>query len=265
MNNPLKPLIRVLPIALAALLAGPAEIPAATAESLCDPGLQGSPGSSLAYRMRGNRCEGIYALQVSSTQIWLASFTDALDLDAANDQDLTLSWQAPATAQTLSLRAQSLRPRTYYRMDTAVQLPATRFAWPSDVVASLQLSADEVGLLGWTKLAVHGSEREVYLPVTVSQAQAPAPQEQYRIAFVASMRLSEVYISLTPLDENGTPRQPVFADLPLGYGYYPAKEATVFVLDRQPKAGLYQLDISCTMMDGSSATTSFWLYLGRSS
>jgi len=229
----------------------------------CDPGLTGSPASPAAYRQRGDRCEGIYALQVNSTQIRLASMVEAFAYDPEDPQALQVTWARPAGDYgPVRLRAQSLQPNSYYRMDTTVGAGRTAYEWPSDVLASLKLPASTVGVLAWTRLA--GEERDVYLPLRVSQGKAPAGGGEYQVAVVPDHRLREIHVTLTPLDAAGALRPPVF-ERELGYGLYMAKEATVFSFARPDGGGIYQVDIACEIWSGGSMTTSFTFYQSEDS
>lgn len=228
------------------------------AGDLCDPGLKGSPASPAAYRQRGDRCEGIYALQVSSTQIRLVSIVETFAYDPKDPEALEVSWARPAGDYgPVRLRAQSLQPNTFYRMDTSIDAGRT-FQWPSDILASLRLPPTTVGVLGWTRLA--GEERDVYLPLRISQGQAPAGGSEYQVAVIPDHRLREIYLTLTPLGGAGGRRPPVFEKKPLGYGLYMAKEATVFSLSKPQESGLYEVEIVCEIWSGGSMTTSFTFY-----
>ncbi len=254
------PILGSMLLALMASAVLEAQGPAA-GPSLCDPELQGSSQSPMAYRLRDGRCEGIYALQVNSTQVRLVSFVESLEYDLADNADLKVAWHRPDGDRVVRLRARSLRSKTYYRMDTAIPAPDRSYDWSSDVLASLDLASGELGVLGWTELELReGMPRTVYLPLTISQAPSPGTTDGYQVAVVPDLRLREVFISLAPVDERGAAGTPVFAKRKLDYGYYPAKEATVFELGKPEKPGLYELTIDCAFMGTGSATTSFWFY-----
>lgn len=228
-------------------------------EFLCDPGLTGSSKSPAAYRLRGDRCEGQYALQVNSTQIRLASMVEAFEYDPEDGSTLKIAWDpGAADGHVVRLRAQSLRPKTYYRMDTEVSSADSSYEWPPDVLASVGLLSDEVGLLGWTRF--DDEAHKVYLPLNVSQGKSPKRENEYQIAMVPEHRLRDVFITLTPIDEQGKAGVPVFEKRRLEDGYYPAKQATVFYIDKPRTKGIYEVGIECPIMGGGSISTSFRFY-----
>ena len=97
----------------------------------CDRYLPVSRGDPFGYRMRGDRCEGVYIQQVSATPLLVASF-GRLDLPdtipAAGS--LLVQW-APHRGE-VRLRAHSLKPRTYYRMDHRQPAGSHSYRWPTD-------------------------------------------------------------------------------------------------------------------------------------
>src|SRR5262245_41082574 len=83
----------------------------------CDPNLAQPEGHPYGYRLRGNRCEGVYVQQVDNTILVLASFTESFEnYDLHANKDLLLQWNAPGNEE-VRLRAFGLRRRLYYRMD----------------------------------------------------------------------------------------------------------------------------------------------------
>ncbi len=228
-------------------------------ESLCDPGLMGSSNSPAAYRLRGDRCEGRYALQVNSTHIRLASMVEAFGYDPSDGTSLRIAWDRDGTnGDAVRLRAQSLRPKTYYRMDTEVSAPDSSYEWPPDVLGAIGLLSDEVGILGWTSF--DNEADKVYLPLNVSQSKSPKGANEYQVGIVPEHRLLNVFITLTPIDNQGEAGSPLFEKRPLEDGYYPAKQATVFYIDKPRTIGLYEVGIDCTIMGGGSISTSFRFY-----
>jgi hypothetical protein len=74
----------------------------------CDPQLKQSSGASNGYRLRGDRCEGIYAKEVGSTTLLVASLVESVeDFNPASDRNLFVEWNAPGKAD-IRLRAQAL-------------------------------------------------------------------------------------------------------------------------------------------------------------
>ncbi len=218
----------------------------------------------MAYRLRGDRCEGQYALQVNSTQIRLVSMAEAFKYDPADPSNLVIAWDRGGTSgQVVRLQAQSLRPKTYYRMDTEVRAQDSSYGWPPDVLAAIGLLSDEVGILGWT--TIDDEAHKIYLPLNVFQGKSPEGQSEYQVAILPEHRLRDVFITLTPISGQGETGTPVFDKRPLEDGYYPAKQATVFTIEKPRMAGLYEVGIVCTIMSGGSISTSFRFYHAGSS
>ena len=230
------------------------------AQAVCDPGLTGSSNSPMAYSMRGDRCEGIYALQVNSTEVRLASLVESFTLDPKNDAPLVVRWPELAGHEgPVRLRAQSMRPRSYYRMDTATD-DATSFTWPTAILGTIGLNRDEVGVLGWVEQALGSEEREVYLPLRIAQEGTGTSGSSYEVALIPDIRLRDVKVTLTPVDAEGVEGEPIIDKEPLIAGYYPAKEATFFTLPKPELPGLYSVELTCDRMSTGIATTTFWFY-----
>ena len=92
---------------------------------------------------------------------------------------VVLKWKAPpASVRPVRVRAFSLKDREYFRMDTAVPAKYGGYRWPTEIVASVGLKREEIGLVAWTTLpGPGGSAREVYLPLHAGRAAAVLPPE----------------------------------------------------------------------------------------
>lgn len=248
---------------MAALAAGASGIDGV---GLCDAGLGGNEDSAIAYQLRGDRCEGIYKLEVNSTKLRLSSVIESFgSFDTSKPEDLTVQWSAPAglTAADVRLRAESLRPRTFYRMDTLVPGSQKSFSWKLDIVDRLGYSRDDLGVLGWVRNPETDDEdrREIYLPLRIRQGAAAPRTGTYEVGFIPEVLLEEVYFAVTPVNAEGEARGPRLHDTQaLGYGYYPAKAPTFFEISGFTQTGLYEVEIKAVFSGGDSGTTSFLLY-----
>ena len=234
----------------------------AAAESFCDSSLPQDAESPMAYRMRGDRCEGIYAQQVSAVSVEVRSLIAGFGpFDPAQDRELALAWTAPpGSTRDVRLRVFSFKPRTYYRMDT--ELPVVRgvYHWPSDVLASVKLGRDELGLLAWIDLpGAGGSIRPVYLPLRVGGGTAKAGAG-YEISLLPTARLAEVRVTVSRLDAQGNTLATLRRDEELGYGYYAAGEPTVFSTGKLGPAGFYHVEITALPKSGLSVRQGLDLY-----
>lgn len=121
--------------------------------------------SELGYRQLANRCEGFYLPQLSGT-LRVVSFTvsDALAFTWNQGTVLRVTSVTPAD-QPLHLRAVSLRPNVFYRMDAVVTGHAS-LSWPiSPYLYQRNIQPDQIGIYGWV-----GDEREKkFLPVVVTE------------------------------------------------------------------------------------------------
>jgi len=253
--------------------AGPAE------PGPCDPSLPAPPGNPLAYRLRGDRCEGVYAKPVASTSLRVVSVTAAFgDYKLDSVEPLAISWgpanwssetaagacgSASTTAPSgIHLRAQSLQPRVYYRMDAIRPSGEADYRWPNDTLSALGIQRAALGVLGWTTHAVDGVQRPVYLPVRIRQGSSasPEPESEYRALVTPGSELQEVYVTLARLDAQGQPSAWLRRGEALGYGYYPAERPIRIVLPLGHAPGCYRLEVTANLRGGGTTATAIWLY-----
>jgi hypothetical protein len=121
--------------------------------------------SELGYRQLANRCEGFYLPQLSGT-LRVVSFTvsDALGFTWNEGTILRVTSVTPAD-HPLNLRAVSLRPNVFYRMDAVVHGNAS-LSWPiSPYLYQRNIRPNQIGVYGWV-----GDEREkTFWPVVVTE------------------------------------------------------------------------------------------------
>jgi hypothetical protein len=224
----------------------------------CDPGLQSAGGSEVGYAMRGDRCEGLYVQEVSGGALEIASLTDSFKpYKFANDKPLLLEWPTLGDAP-VQVRASSLKRKLYYRMDTLRSQKPPGYTWPPDILSRLELGRDEVGLLAWTEHAVAAGKRKIHLPLRVTPRESVAPPQQavesYKVVFVSSVELQEVYVTLCPLDSNGKPGKPIRKSSKLDYGFYPAERPIAFRISFSELSGapdgLYSLSVGAELKNG---------------
>ena len=120
----------------------------------CDPALPAIKEGNLGYRDRGDRCEGLYINPVSSTTLFVASFTEHFENFDKAGNTLLIEWDKPPASNDIHLRAQGIRPRLYYRMDAYRPGANTFFAWPSGVLSSLNIRKNDVAVIGRIKMPV---------------------------------------------------------------------------------------------------------------
>lgn len=226
----------------------------------CDQDLNPAAASPLAYRLRGDRCEGTYIQDVAATALKLASFTESYesyDLTAA--RPLLVEWTPTANA-AVHIRAQSLRSRVYYRMDSDRAVGSGSFSWPIDVLAALRLEKSDLGVLAWTTRRVGDTDRDVFEPLRVRQRAAATPGP-YRLVVVPGVQLEEIFVSVAPLKSNGEPGPYAIDKRPAGLGYYPAGRAAAIAVQAPSAPGVYRLDLGATLTQGG--TSAVTVYFSR--
>ncbi|WP_437546071.1 hypothetical protein WME97_41260 [Sorangium sp. So ce367] len=236
----------------------------ASAQKLtCDASLNPPRDNAFAYRIRGHRCEGLYVKDVGSTDLRVVSFTEIVeDFDTRSGEDLLVRWPAFGDGDT-HVRAESLKPRHFYRMDTIVAAGSTLYSWPTDLLAAFDLKKDELAMLAWTRHAVGGKENDAYLPVRVQQRTEANPMDRnsvYTVVLMAGVELVEVMYSLRGVEPDGrfgpfVQEKQVLQE----HGYYPAGRGfKVPIPVSDLKAGrVYLLEVGATRKDGGPAAIGF--------
>ena len=106
-------------------------------------------------------------------------------------------------------------------------------------------------------------EGSVRLPLDVWQTREPDPCAPLVAILWNTSRLTEVEMSLTPIDTDGTPGPPLIAGQPLGHGYYPALSPIVVRLPQVPAAGLYRLKFDAWWRDRTTTLEELFLDPGE--
>ena len=170
-----------------ALLVGAVALPPPLlAAPACDAKLRPLKGSAHDYRQRSTRCEGMYDSLVSGLSLDVVSFTRG-PLQFSLTPQTVLSVDGSTQQPPLNVRAVAIPIKTYYRMDATLS-PGSPFEWPArDVLAPQDLTADRIGVYGWTA----GAGGKTYVPVRVTAAGSPAagsstPQLVVRPSFHAA-------------------------------------------------------------------------------
>ncbi len=232
-----------------------------TQQSPCDPSLSQSSADRNGYRQRGDRCEGVYIHGVTSQALRLISFTGSFEnFDPASGTVLRLEWSPPAGGSAVHLRANSLRPRLYYRFDAIRPAGGTSYSWPPAVLRELQLRKPELGIVAWVTQPVGSSTREVYLPVRVGQRATPASANGYLLVLVPGAELAEVFVTLAPVQADGQPGKPIQQSQPLRRVFYPAERDIPILIAPLTTPGVYYLQISAPLRQGGSADLRLWFY-----
>ena len=231
------------------------------AQSPCDPRLALLPGvkDSTAYRLRGDRCEGIYVRPVAGNSVILiASFSEPFSDFHGPSGTIELAW--PAQREEVRIRAYPLRERLYYQMD--VVLPPNRgsYSWHRDILDALHLDKQDIGITAFTNVAENLAKGIVYIPLRVSGGSDGSKNVAYELILVPDVELTEVYLSLRRVNDRGKLEPYLFSDVPGRRGYYPADRGARIRFDRPKAAGLYCLDIGATARDGGLRSERMFFY-----
>lgn len=126
------------------------------------------PDAELAYRLRGDLCEGLYVRDTAGplAELRLLSLTRGkIEFPWSEDTVLEVG-RGPSPSAPVRVRAQPLLRDLPYRMD-AVLGPGELLRWPaSEVLYPARLTADRLGVLAWPD----GRTPPVYVPVWVGEA-----------------------------------------------------------------------------------------------
>lgn len=252
-------LITTLGIVVCILFWQPCSVLAKDDPNPCDPNLRVAAKDPRSYTFREDRCEGVYLQDIPIT-LQIVSLVESFeDYDLQLAQGLNVEWTAPEEQQ-VNLRAHSLQPGFDYRMDTVRPAGDTNYLWPIDILQTLGITRRDIGVVSWTRHSFNGTDRDVYLPLRISQQRSPEQATQYRIILWSWRELQEVFISLATVSVDGSPSEFIVDGRPLEYGYYPAGRGIEFTIPKPGKAGIYYLEIGATLSKGGVVTIEHWFY-----
>jgi hypothetical protein len=227
----------------------------------CDPDLREPSNDSYGYRLRGarhDRCEGIYIREVASTPLLVASLTEWFeDFDPAASEDLRVEWTASGDAD-IHLRVHTLKHRLYYRMDSLRPAGSNSYLWQPSLLSTLKLTKKDLGIVAWTSRPVGKQQRDVYLPLRITQRADAGQSQGYQLVLLPGVELSEVFVSLAPVTSDGEPGTFITNAQKLGYGYYPADRGIPISITEMNTGGIYYLKIGAELRAGGSSTTQIW-------
>ena len=234
-------------------------LPVSAAENPCDPNLPRPPDDPLGYQLRDDRCEGRYELEVGAP-LQIVSLTESFEeYDLKSGEDLIVEWSVPRD-QKVHLRAQGLKPRLYYRMDTVRNSGSTSYRWPTDILRALNISRGDMGVVAWARYSMNGVNRDVYLPLRIRQKQQAIQSKAYQVVLWPGRELEEVFVSVATVKADGSPGNFIKDGEALNYGYYPALRGIEFEVPKPERPGIYYLEIGATLRSGGVVTIENWFY-----
>ena len=244
-------------LGLSALQILPAQTPSNLA---CDTNVRARTDDPLSYRLRGDRCEGTYAQNVSgSSRLLVASLVESFETMDTSSAALRVEWTR-AGDQPVALRAYSIRPGLFYRMESVRPASSSSYTWPTDVLRGLEITNADIGVVGMTAMTIGGTKRDVLVPLRISQHK-PAPRSaRYRVTVFPDVELKDVFVTVALAGSDGKPKTYVQRDENIAFGFYPAERGIEIPLKAVTTAGPYIVRIAATLPRGGAATQTFMFY-----
>lgn len=232
-----------------------------SAQNRCDPSLPQIPNNPLSYHDIGDRCEGIYIEQVGGTTLRIVSLIDFFDnYDLKSGKPIYINWDKPPGNSVIRLRAQGIKRKLYYRMDTYCSHDSASFKWSSNILASLNILKNDIGVAASTRYLIGKTEHDVYLPVRISQETKADDKNNLNLVLLPGEELGEVFISTAKIGADGRTEKFIKDGEKLGYGYYPADRSIEIPLTQLNGIGTYYTQIGATLKSGGTASIEIWFY-----
>jgi hypothetical protein len=230
-------------------------------QSNCDSSLIQMSTGPLGYRDRGDRCEGTYIKQVGSTTLLVASFTELFDqYDAKSGKPLQIEWDNLANKTGVHIRALGVKQKLYYRMDSFRPAGTTSYSWSTSILASLNILKKDIGVIGTTRHAIGQVQRDVHLPLRITQQTNAVRGGMYNLVLLPGVELSEIYVSIAPVGPDGRPQKFIRDNEKLGYGYYPAERIIEVPISGLNSTSIYYMEIGAALRSGGISTLELWFY-----
>lgn len=248
---------RLMLCAFFVLLSGSLSVAVAQGQ-LCDAALKQVSDSSVAYRLRSDRCEGLYAQAVATTSLHVASFTSfAETLDLSAGKTLLVGWTFPTTG-TVRVRAEVMRYQLHYQMDTAQPALNRFYVWPTDMLAQFGVKQSELGVSAKLSYPVLGTNEDLYIPVTITQRAQPSKSD-LKITLIPGAELSRVSVSFRPV-VNGQLGAFIFRNQQRKETYFAAFQPFNIEIRPPKTAGIYLLQVGALLRVGGSTSINVWFY-----
>ena len=222
------------------------------AQQPCDPDLQVKAGEQ-AYRQRGDRCEGLFAQQVSGT-VRIASVQFPRRGFQPTGSSLRLGWSLPPGSQVY-VRAVSLVDKTFFRMDTIRPAGSTSYAWPIDFLETINLKVGDVGLLSWSDLPIGSRTQRIYSPVSVRDSRSG----DVEVVLIPEVPLRELSYSLYQLDAQGRVAATVFADREPELTLFSASAPLTITLPALEPKRIYRIEVAGLPRSGGAFTRDIYI------
>jgi hypothetical protein len=227
----------------------------------CDGYLHAAANDPYGYRVRGDRCEGVYIKDLSASLRLVSFISEFGDFDPSASP-LRLEWKATPSAGEIHLRANALRPRLYYEMDSIRPAGSSSYEWETSLLAAFGITRSELGIVAWTSQRIADHDRQVYLPLIVNRSKSEKKMVA-RVVVESGVELRELYVSLSLLNTDGSRRAVLRKDQPLKTGYYPAEESIEISLPELKESGTYLLELGAEFQGGGVSSETAWFRYGQ--
>lgn len=153
----------------------------------------------LKYKLRGNRCEGLFMQPVAaSSHIRVIGYhLHAPVFEPGSKTPIRVSVGGSAASQAIQLHAVSMRFRQYYRMDTMLQ-SSHLFLWDRTLLNNQQIALrpDELAMVACDGACDKAAPR--LLPVSLV-ADEPPPHPAPELIFSSNVDISKLVVRLVRL------------------------------------------------------------------
>ncbi len=187
-------------------------------ENVCRPEINPVSASELAYKQRGDRCEGLFAQKVSATGLRIVAFHKH---PASYDEtSLALNISLGDTSTPKSLTVTSLKPKQFYRMDAVSS--GDVYSLPLDIVRHPNVKVAPADFAAVICAANCDTLLPRLIPASFSNNVSPNPY----VALVADLEIFELHVVIT----DGSSAEVLFDKEMLGNRTWPAARPATFPL-----------------------------------
>lgn len=187
-------------------------------EILCRPEINPVSASELAYKQRGDRCEGLFAQKVSATGLRIVAFHKH---PASYDEtSLALNILLGETLTQKSLTVTSLKPKQFYRMDAVSS--GDVYSLPLDIVRHPDVKVAPTDFAAVICAANCDTLLPKLTPASFSNNVSPNPY----VALVADLEIFELHVMI----KDGNSAEVLFEKEMLGNRTWPAARPATFPL-----------------------------------
>ena len=172
----------------------------------------------MAYQLRGDRCEGLFAQRVSATGLRIVAFHE--EPPEFDDTSLVLNIRLDGGPIPKSISITSTRPKQFYRLDTVVK--GELYSMPLDII-----NHPDVGVAPSDfAMIICRQDCDNLVPTLESASFSDSSEANPYVVLVADLELFELRISL----KDGDTGESLFDQEMLGNRTWPAARPAVFPL-----------------------------------